>query len=260
MRKKRKSIFFIICILSFCAACAKNGIVKDPAKNACNGLEEPSNAIALDGGALDGIGKEPLWAQGIQTEAELFSEMNLDGIGDSDDEAYVSIYQFGDFEDKVTILRIHLGTGETLAQVFPVYGHYTLQTGNLFSEDKEAIVLEIQDPTSNYGAATIFVADIFAGGIDPDIPCASAALRLNTWQNTYTDPFAKPSTLDSNGRSLDFDRIVFGTEIVNVQEMPLQGLKVCHLGPNDKFPGQSDILYWTGNECRADDGWSILTE
>lgn len=258
MKKKLRAMFLIIFILSLCAACAKSQLAKEPAKNASSDLA-PSAATPLDG-TLGGTDTKPLWAQDIQTETKLFQGLNLDGVGDSDDEAYVSIYQFGDFEDKVTILRIHLGTGETLAKIFPVYGHYTLQTGCLFSKDKEAIVLEIQVPASNYGAATVFVADVFAGGIDPDIPCASAAIRLNTWQNTYTDPFAEPSTLASNGRTLDFSSIVIGTEIVDVQGLPLQGLKVCHLGSNEKFPGHPDTLYWTGNERRADDGWSILAE
>ena len=60
----------------------------------------------------------PLWAKGVETEKKLFKGLNLDGIGDSDDEAYISIYQFGDYEeDRITVMRIHLGTGETIAKM-----------------------------------------------------------------------------------------------------------------------------------------------
>lgn len=80
---------------------------------------------------------KPIWAMGTQVDGELYQNLNLDGIGDFDDEAYVSICQFGDYEDKVTVVSMHLGTGETVAQVFSVYGDYTLQTGRIFSEKKD---------------------------------------------------------------------------------------------------------------------------
>ncbi len=63
----------------------------------------------------------------------------------------------GDFEDNITVMRIHLGTGETMAKVFPVYGNFSLQTGRLFSENKDALILEVENPTSSYGAANILV-------------------------------------------------------------------------------------------------------
>ena len=31
---------------------------------------------------------EPLWAQGVQSDGQLFQGLNLDGIGNADDEAY----------------------------------------------------------------------------------------------------------------------------------------------------------------------------
>ena len=65
---------------------------------------------------------EPIWAQGKQTDGQLFQGLNLDGVGNADDEAYVSICQYGEYDEMVTILRIHLGTGETLANIFPVHG------------------------------------------------------------------------------------------------------------------------------------------
>ncbi|BDE87322.1 hypothetical protein CE91St42_17800 [Oscillospiraceae bacterium] len=78
----------------------------------------------------------------------------MDGIGNADDEAYVSIFEYGEYNEKITVLRIHLGTGETVANVFPVCGPYNFLTGKLFSKDKDAIVLEVPVSGSNYGAET----------------------------------------------------------------------------------------------------------
>ncbi|MDE7130732.1 MAG: hypothetical protein K2O65_02900 [Lachnospiraceae bacterium] len=39
-------------------------------------------------------------------EGKLFQNLNLDGVGEADDEAYVSVYQFGDYEDKVTVISM----------------------------------------------------------------------------------------------------------------------------------------------------------
>ena len=86
---------------------------------------------------------EPLWAQGVQSDGQLFQGLNLDGIGNADDEAYVSIFEYGEYNEKITVLCIHLGTGETVANVFPVCGPYNFLTGKLFSKDKDAIVLEV---------------------------------------------------------------------------------------------------------------------
>lgn len=187
----------------------------------------------------------PLWAKGVETEKKLFKGLNLDGIGDSDDEAYISIYQFGDYEeDRITVMRIHLGTGETIAKIFPVYGHYSFQTGRLFSENKNAIVLEIRNPTSNYGAAQIFVIDVIAGGADSDHPSASAVIRLDTTVNTVAEPFS----LVSGDRILAFNAITFGTEIVNVRNRPLQGLKIYLVDSEGEWHKRYEILYWTDNE------------
>ena len=234
MKKIFIIIFFTIIIVLPSLACANKAFLHRQTGRTLT-------ATALDG-TLTKTEDVPLWAKGAETEKKLFQGLNLDGIGGSDDEVYISIYQFGDYEeDRIIVMRIHLGTGETIAEIFPIDGHYSFQTGRLFSKNKNAIVLEIRNPTSNYGAAQIFVIDIIAGGTDSDHPSASAVVRLDTTVHTAAEPFA----LVSGGRTLDFNAVTFGTQIVHVRNRPLQGLKIYLADSEGEWHKRYEILYWT---------------
>jgi len=209
--------------------------------NRADGAYETRETLAME--------DEPVWAQGIQTEGELFQHLNLDGIGDFDDEAYISLYQFGGFEDKCMVLRIHLGTGETMARILPVYGQYSLQTGKLFSEEKQALVLEVDVPGSNYGAANLFVFDVFPVGPDP-IP--TVVDRFNTT--------AGPIVSALNEMLIDSGSVTGGAEITNIEGFPLQGLTVYSTGQKGQWHEVQKTLFWSGENDRADDGWALLTE
>lgn len=215
---------------------AADGQIIDNAEQTDTGEVNTENAIDTE---------EPSWAIGTQMESELFQNLNLDGIGEADDEAYVSVYQFGDYEDKVTVIRIHLGTGETMAQVLPVYGDYSFLTGSLFSEEKDAIILEVQVPASNYGAATVFVLDVNPVGADP-IPTVTT--RLDT-ENSIT--LADGNVLDN---SFITNSVTDGTKAVDVSDMPRQGVSIYFLDENGRYQGLQRIFYWT------DDGWTVISE
>lgn len=188
---------------------------------------------------------EPIWTKGMQVDGTLFQNLNLDGVGNSDDEAYVSVYQFGDYDEKVTVISIHLGTGETMAQVFPVYGDYSLQTGRLFSEEQDDIVLQVCDLTSNYGAATVFVVSVSPAGVN-SVP--SIGTPLNTIE----------SIMLSDGNIIDtslFPNLVTdGTKIVDIEGMPRQGVLIYSVGEESEYQGLPRIFFWTDN------GWTILSE
>ena len=208
-------------------------------------LENGSQTDTEENGNTIDTENELSWANGTQIDGTLFQNLNLDGIGDSDDEAYVSIYQFGDYEEKVTVISIHLGTGETVAQVFPVYGDYSLQTGKVFSEEKDAIILEVCDSTSNYGAATVFVLNVSPVDVDP-IP--TVAIRLDTAESIMlaNGNIIENSVLENN--------VTSGTEVVNVEDMPRQGVLVYFIGEKGHFQEVERTLYWTDN------GWTIISE
>ena len=185
---------------------------------------------------------EPLWAQGVQSDGQLFQGLNLDGIGNADDEAYVSIFEYGEYNEKITVLRIHLGTGETVANVFPVCGPYNFLTGKLFSKDKDAIVLEVPVSGSNYGAVNIFALDVFPVGTAPE---PISVIRMDT---------TKGIVMNSGEAFPNEESIKDTTKIVDIEDSPLQGLEIhTYLNKEDS----SDILYWAGDNWQADDGWKI---
>ncbi len=132
-----------------------------------------------------------------------------------------------------------------MAQVLPVYGDYSLLTGRLFSEEKDAIILEVHDPTSNYGAATIFVLDINPVGVDP-VPTVTT--RLDT-QNSI---MLVDGTVIEN--SVLSDNVTDGAKIVDVSGMPRQGISIYFLDENGHYQGLQRIFYWT------DDGWTVISE
>lgn len=218
--------------------------------------ETPSEETLIDGDSstiddvagkaiTESTGNAPIWATGTQVDGELFQNLNLDGVGDYDDEAYVSIYHFGDYEDKVTVISIHLGTGETVAQVLPVYGDYSLQTGKLFSNKKDAIILEVRNSTSNYGAATVFVLNVSPVGIDP-IP--SAGILLNTTESVM---LADGEIIDTTAYP---NLVTGGTKVVDIEGMPRQGVLIYSVGEEGEYQGLPRIFYW------LDHGWTIIPE
>ena len=170
---------------------------------------EPSKNPSLDTSVSTTEG-EPIWAKGVQSRTKLFQHLNLDGIGDADDEAYVSIYQFGDYGDSITVLRIHLGTGETMSKIFPVHGYYSFQTGKLFSENKDA--------------ATVFAVDVFPVGGDP-FPVS--IVRLDTTNSTIP-------------------LIHSGTQVIDIEGSSLQGLEIPSWNPSDPKNSEpiKNIFYW----------------
>ncbi len=183
----------------------------------------------------------PDWAKPAPHRGQLFQNLNLDGIGDADDEVYISIYQWSNTFDAATVISIHLGTGETLAKVYPVYGIYSLQTGPLFSKDKDAVVLELSDPRTNWGAASIIVLDIFPAEGD-----SSSYIweRINTMEDS----------IKNNHEELivERDRIVVGTDIVEIDESVLDGLAIPYLSADGKKMEQLETIYWNNNS------WHVL--
>ena len=245
--KKRLAAILIMVFVLMITGCGKSNSTEE--LNEADGqiMENTDLANTEENGDISAeeAGNKPIWTQGTQIDGTLFQNLNLDGMGDSDDEAYVSIYQFGDYDEKVTVISIHLGTGETVAQVFPVYGDYSLQTGKLFSEEKDAIVLQIRDFTSNYGAAAVFVLNVSSAGVDP-IP--SVGTPLSTTESIM---LADGNIIDT---SLFPNLVTDGTKVVDIEDMPRQGVLICSVGEDGEYQGLSRIFYWT------DDGWIIVSE
>lgn len=216
----------------------------DVEKNKTEENEAEGNEVIIEN-IIDAEDK-PIWAMGTQVDGELYQNLNLDGVGDFDDEAYVCIYQFGDYEDKVTVISIHLGTGETVAQVFPVYGDYTFQTGRIFSDKKDAIILEVSDSTSNYGAATVFVLNVSPTKVFD--PILSAGTLLNTTESVM---LADGEIIDTTSLP---NLVTGGTKVVDIEGMPRQGVLIYSVGEEGEYQGLPRIFYW------LDYDWAIIPE
>lgn len=209
----KKTGALLLAVMMLCTACTG----KEPdglsgtVNQSSNPMDEGTGAFA-DQEMLTPVAVEPLWAQGVQTDGALYTGLNLDGIGEADDEAYVGIYSFGEEEHNgITILRLRLGTGETMARIFPVWGKIGFRTGCLFSTEREAVLLEVDVWGSNYLAANVFVIDV-SPAADSGTP--EAVVRIDTSE--------EPLYLVDGSR---LSIIRTGTEIVEIEGSALQGLR-----------------------------------
>jgi len=234
---------FLFCTLVLLAAlisaCAPN-----PADSG-NMSVAASGSFSDDSSTPENMEVSPVWPQTTQ-EARL-DNLNLDGIGGADDSVCVSSCRFGDFGDICTVLQVRLGTGETVAKVFPVRGRCTLQTASLFSPDKQALLLEVAVPNSNYGATRVFALDVFPP--DPD-PCI--VTRLDT---------TSKSIYSASGEIFPFtDLITSGNNLVEIEGSALCGIELCYITPNDKSTPLYTTLVWCGGGNGPDDGWALIDE
>lgn len=198
---------------------------------------------------VDSSGK-PLWAQPIEEHGQLFTRLNLDGIGDYDDEAYVSLYNwdhngFGRYDASELVIRIRFGTGDTTAHIVRAVGSYQLYTAKLFSDKKDAIVLEVNTQYANSGLVSVFALDVYGTGeVDP---FPSVVEHLNTT--------GEASILSVVGEKLYVGSLVQGTTITDMDNKSLQGIILHSSGDGYSGPiddRESQTIYWNG------DGWSVL--
>ena len=171
-------------------------------------------------------------------------------FGDYDDEAYVSLYDwdhngFGRYDASELVVRIRFGTGDTTAHIVQAVGSYQFYTAKLFSEKKDAIVLEVNTQYANSGLVSVFALDVYGlGEVDP---FPSVVERLNT---TGEAPI-----LSADGEKLYTGGLIQGTTITDIENKPLQGIVLPSSGEGYSGPigdRVSQTIYWNG------DGWIVL--
>ena len=105
--------------------------------------------------------EESAWYTPIMEEAQNFTNLNLDGVGENDDEVILATYCWeGSPENSYTMLSIRLGTGEVLSKGFSGRMSFLFQTGYITSLERESMVLEVSSKTSNFSASTVYVLEI----------------------------------------------------------------------------------------------------
>lgn len=194
----------------------------------------------------------PLWAKPVEKYGQLFTDLNLDGVGDNDDAAYVSLYVwdnngFDRYDASQLVVRIHFGTGDTTAHIVQAVGSYQFYTAKLFSEIKDAIMLEVNNQYANSGQVSVIALDVFGTGEADPFP--SVVERLNT---TGEEP-----VLTADGEKLYEGSLIKGTNITDIEGKPLQGIVLHSSG--DGYAGPIDdrevqTIYWNGN------GWIVLEQ
>jgi len=187
---------------------------------------------------------ESLWAQPVEEYGQLFTGLNLDGIGDYDDEAYVSLYDWdynGLYNASQLVVRIRLGTGDITAHIVQAVGSYQFYTAKLFSEKKDAIVLEVNTQYANSGLVSVFALDVYGSSEE------NVVERLNT---SGEDPI-----LSADGEKLYTGGLIVGTTIADIENKPLQGIVLHSSG--EGYSGnigdrETQTIYWNEN------GWIVL--
>lgn len=231
----RKGKVYVLCgiLLLLCNSCSVFMNSNDPLDS--HGTDTNSDAVF---NAITPAGGPP-WAQTTQSSEHSYAGLNLDGNGDGDDTAVVSIYRWGENvmtdQSSIIVLRVRLGTGETLAYVIPCAGDFSFQTGNLFSTKKDAIIVEVETPKSNYGAANVFAFDIYGAGEADPFP--SIVERLNT--TTQQIELA-------GGNKITTENLTSGTKISHNLEDGREGLILYSTGPNDEYQELEIPVYWNG--------------
>ncbi|MGI6562662.1 MAG: hypothetical protein ACOX3Q_08900 [Clostridia bacterium] len=245
-----KRLLVLLCLMLLftagCSAFASESKVGDPtaAMTAFENMQEEENVNNTDND------DELSWIRPVEEHGKLFTGLNLDGIGENDDEAYVSLYVFDHngfnrYDASFLVIRIRFGTGDTTAHIVQAVGDYEFYTAKLFSEKKDAIVLEVHTKYANSGLVSVFALDVYgAGEVDP---FPSVAERLNT---TGEEP-----VLSSDGEKLYIGSLVTGTSVADIQDKPLQGLVLHSTGDGYSGPVDDRVIqtvYWNGN------GWIVL--
>lgn len=158
------------------------------------------SACAAPGGSSSGTGSvviqtavcasssaaDPDWAAAREGSVFRLDNVDLDGVGAADDSACASVYAWGTDahgqDSEMTVLRVRLGTGQTLVRLLPGPSVIEQLTAvPVFSPDRCALVLECEVPYSNYGAANLYVFDV------------TAAAPADLW-DYFNSPYVTPLT------------------------------------------------------------------
>ncbi len=117
---------------------------------------------------------ESLWAQPIEEHGQLFSGLNLDGIGDHDDEAYVSLYVwdhngFYRYDVSELVVRIKFGTGDTTAHIEHEVGSYQFYETDPFPSVVERLNTTGEVPILSADGEKLYEGSLILGTTITDI-------------------------------------------------------------------------------------------
>lgn len=249
MKREIKSVAMAtLCCLMIFTSCAKT------TRNVNNDEQVVSKELSTK----DATGKDiPEWVKGSLGEGTLFEKVDIDGIGGADDEVYIITGRFddygSDYRNGLTVVYVHLGTGEVLAQAILCKGNYETRFANLIpGHEGNQIILEITDGNSTYLATNIFVIAVSVdkwqvGENDADVMRVPVISKL-----LDTTDYDRPVGGIEWREGISSGSISYGLEIVDIEGLEQQGLKICYLASKQDVAGQkayeTRTIYW---DCGA---------
>ena len=158
-----------------------------------------------------------------------------------------------DYRNGLTVVYVHLGTGEVLAQAILCKGNYETRFANLIpGHEGNQIILEITDGNSTYLATNIFVIAVSVdewqvGENDADVMRVPVISKL-----LDTTDYDRPVGGIEWREGISSGSISYGLEIVDIEGLEQQGLKICYLASKQDVAGQkayeTRTIYW---DCGA---------
>lgn len=217
----------------------------------CNQSEQGDSTILAQAPAdiNEYINTIPAWVQGVQKKGELYEGLNLDGVGTADDAVYICPYQFDEYGERITVIFVHLGTGETISKVIPFAGRYEFRTGTLLVEDKEAILLEIGVEGSNYDAVNLFVLNVLPPRTDEQgvFRDPEVTFFLETRNAEILVDENVPKVFLSDLMDQEITNFVEGVSVVDIEDQSLQGIS---LKTNNSGVLREITIFWDSDSYR----------
>ncbi len=174
-------------------------------------------------------------------EAVSLDGLTLDHTGEKDDRVTVtSLCPGGLYPDGMTTVEVTLGSGESLTWEYPYPCFPSVLPLFLTSPGRQALVIEMDDRTSTYGAACYFILEVEGGRL-------TELAHGGLWSAPETD-------------LLPDQAVIYGAEGADREDSPLQCLRVPIL--IDKWHAPCFYtLTWDGTQFSAvSDGYFTDTQ
>lgn len=178
-----------------------------------------------------------------------FKDLNIDGVGIKDDSITVisTVLVYPEIEASLsTKIKIQLGNGEVIDMCIPVSSEsFAVLTAHLFSDEREAVILEMGVPGSNYDAVNLFVWDV-------------------CYDNGSLNATERFATLDAEGNRIEYIELdteklnvgamCKGTNIVDVPQLDMQGLtiNIWEYNEDEKWHSEQKAIFYDSK------GWNQL--
>lgn len=191
-KKERPPVWLMVLMAAICLSCGS--LVSCQVSEA-----SPSGAADL--------------AQRLQYDPDspfhaFLDSLELDGTGDGDDAVFVLPGQGEDTSsaELTTQVTVLLGTGQELTWDYPYPCFPHIIPLYLTSSHRQSLVIEMDDRTSNYGAAVYFILEVRDGAL-------AEAAHIGLWDSGESGLLADQAVLD-------------GALVRDREDSPLQALRV----------------------------------